>query len=627
MGGCTTGSDPLGSFKVAVVGSEPRMLSFHATLCCGEPRQHVVVRSVVGCLHTRRIRGRNPHSAMLGKLAAVSNHAPPGEHMATHSVNLDALIKREDFEIADAQQSPSIGGNLKLSELEGSSIALQLLRKPDFQRETKNWTPAKVAELVRGFVDGELIPAVIMWRSEKSGNIFVVDGAHRLSAFIAWIHDDYGDNSISKAFFGSNIPPEQEKAANETRELIRKSVGPYQLLKQIAQNQSSYGEKQVKRAKNAGVLPIEVQWVKGDASQAEASFFTINQSATEIHPMELRIIKARKKPNAIAARAIMRAGSGHRYWSDFGQQEQGEIESIAKEVYDLLFDPSLDTPIKTLDLPLAGRGYSADSLSLVVEFINVANNLKTEMWLGESIKKSRGKNKAKERTPAIPDDADGSVTTAYLKAVRRIASRITGNQARSLGLHPAVYFYSATGRYQPAALLAMVAMIQDMEKHDGFFAFTRDRKRFEDFLVRYKYFINQIVKVYGSGTRSLDPIVAMYQTVLKGIEAGLSDEKIADFLQQHDKLKYLKVAQASPEDRQSASDFSSEAKSAAFFRKALEEGAVRCGICGARVHVKSISIDHKTRKQDGGSGHSDNAQVTHPYCNTGYKEKLSAKKT
>ncbi len=33
----------------------------------------------------------------------------------------------------------------------------------------------------------------------------------------------------------------------------------------------------------------------------------------------------------------------------------------------------------------------------------------------------------------------------------------------------------------------------------------------------------------------------------------------------------------------------------------------------------SISIDHKIRKEDGGLGNLDNAQLTHLYCNTTFK--------
>ena len=55
------------------------------------------------------------------------------------------------------------------------------------------------------------------------------------------------------------------------------------------------------------------------------------------------------------------------------------------------------------------------------------------------------------------------------------------------------------------------------------------------------------------------------------------------------------------------------------FRVSLE-GAVRCSICGARLHQKSITVDHVQRKQDGGTGSVDNAQLAHGYCNSGYKE-------
>ena len=58
-------------------------------------------------------------------------------------------------------------------------------------------------------------------------------------------------------------------------------------------------------------------------------------------------------------------------------------------------------------------------------------------------------------------------------------------------------------------------------------------------------------------------------------------------------------------------------------RKAIDS-PVRCNICGARLHLKSISIDHDVRKEDGGAGNLENAQPTHPFCNTGYKERKTA---
>ena len=123
--------------------------------------------------------------------------------MPKHAVNLDALIRREDFEVRldPLPQAAPVATQLKVAELEETSVTFHSLRKPDFQRETSSWTPEKVTELIRAFLDGDLIPSIILWRSPGTGNIFVIDGAHRLGALIAWVHDDYGDGNISQAFF------------------------------------------------------------------------------------------------------------------------------------------------------------------------------------------------------------------------------------------------------------------------------------------------------------------------------------------------------------------------------------------------------------------------------------------
>ena len=71
-------------------------------------------------------------------------------------------------------------------------------------------------------------------------------------------------------------------------------------------------------------------------------------------------------------------------------------------------------------------------------------------------------------------------------------------------------------------------------------------------------------------------------------------------------------------EKPSKVDFSEATKSETFIKTALE-GAPACPICGGYVHTKSISVDHIERKEDGGSGDPSNAQITHPYCNSTYK--------
>lgn len=61
-----------------------------------------------------------------------------------------------------------------------------------------------------------------------------------------------------------------------------------------------------------------------------------------------------------------------------------------------------------------------------------------------------------------------------------------------------------------------------------------------------------------------------------------------------------------------------------FLRTAVDN-ANACSVCGGYLHVNAISFDHTVRQQDGGLGISGSAQLTHPYCNTGYKEFMSVK--
>src|ERR1039458_2262070 len=69
-----------------------------------------------------------------------------------------------------------------------------------------------------------------------------------------------------------------------------------------------------------------------------------------------------------------------------------------------------------------------------------------------------------------------------------------------------------------------------------------------------------------------------------------------------------------------------------FSRSAVQTGVVEaclksrnlCPECGARVPPFSRSKDHRVRVEDGGLGTADNLNFTHPYCNSGYKEKKLA---
>ncbi len=119
--------------------------------------------------------------------------------LRSNLVNLDAMIKREDFATSDAESSSFENvSTISLRDFTKGGLIGPSLRKPDFQRETNHWSPEQVVSLLECFVNGDLIPSVILWQSPTY--LFVIDGGHRLSALKAWIDDDYGDGPTSQPF-------------------------------------------------------------------------------------------------------------------------------------------------------------------------------------------------------------------------------------------------------------------------------------------------------------------------------------------------------------------------------------------------------------------------------------------
>lgn len=123
-----------------------------------------------------------------------------------------------------------------------------VIRKPDFQRETHDWTIDNVIKFIDSVVKGQFIPSLILWKN-SGGFIFVIDGAHRLSALLAWMKDDYGDGPISRSFFQGYISEEQKRVAESLRKRINKEVGQYADYEKALVMTDGYAEEFVKTAR------------------------------------------------------------------------------------------------------------------------------------------------------------------------------------------------------------------------------------------------------------------------------------------------------------------------------------------------------------------------------------------
>lgn len=427
----------------------------------------------------------------------------------------------------------------------------------------------------------------------------MIDGSHRLSALIAWVHDDCGDGSRSQEFFNHTIPDDQLNVAKKTRDLVEKEIGPYSSHRDAISNPAAYGPDIIVRARALGSRPLQLQWVRGDADKAEASFIRINQRAVMIDPQELELIEKRRKPQTIAARAIIRRGTGHKYWSRFGAREQQQIEDLATELHKLIFEPALQYPITSLDLPAGGAVYSGPALRMVYDFIALSVS-----------------------TVSADDDIQGQRTVEYLTRCRRVMHLLLSKHASSLGLHPAIYFYSWTGNQQPILFLAVLSLVIDWDRANKLKEFTLRRRSFEEFLVSNRTLINQIVRKFGTKSSGMKHLRAFYEDTINLITPGISNEEITQELIKQSTYSYLQPGE-SPYEGVSPTRMSTSVKAGLTMRKLLETSP-RCSICGAFISSQAITIDHKQRRADGGSTTHENTDLAHPYCNTGYKESQHA---
>ncbi|MDD5411654.1 MAG: DUF262 domain-containing protein [Methylobacter sp.] len=510
-------------------------------------------------------------------------------------VNIDALIPREDFETTGVNNAGNLKHSISVSDFT-NSFFYPFIRKPDFQRETSEWDARKISDFLESYINGDLIPSIILWRS-NSGLFFVIDGAHRFSALTSWIDDDYGDGEISQKFYEGNIPEDQKTIALEARKYINKKIGSYAEIID-APRQPIPNPDYLNRAKNLGAFSIQVQWVDGDASKAEHSFFKINQQGEPLNKTELKLLQSRKKGNAIAARAIIRAGKGHKYWATFTADNQKKIQEISDEINKILFTPPLKTPVKSLELPIAGKISASQTLPLILDFINIVNQITPDF------------------NSKLPDDTNGDDTLRYLTKVRKVAWRINSIHPSSLGLHPIVYFYSADGRYKTASFYAITAWVLEAEATNSLKDFTKVRLNFEKLLLKYDYLVQDINRKYRQAINSYMHIKDFYMGCIKNLLIGKNiDAAITEIIKTKE-FNYLKI-DTTKEDVTSA-DFTSGRKSAIFIKEALANG-LKCKICNGLIHQNSLTFDHIIRKEDGGIGSVENGQISHPFCNSTIK--------
>ena len=231
---------------------------------------------------------------------------------------------------------------------------------------------------------------------------------------------------------------------------------------------------------------------------------------------------------------------------------------------------------------------------------------------------------SKTKANAEVADSTGKETLQQLEQISRATERVFGRKhVGSLALHPALYCYDVRGKFISKAFIGAIQFVRDLEERDKFFQFTKHRAAFEEFLIRHPYLMTQIGKSQGSGgRRGVPAVVALYKTLFAALESGQTESEIVASIKENSALAFLVWEE--PPEIDAGERFEASDKHAAVIQNALSKDI--CPECNGRLYIKDRSNDHKVRKADGGKSVASNIALIHPYCNSGYKEKLAHEK-
>jgi hypothetical protein len=205
-----------------------------------------------------------------------------------------------------------------------------------------------------------------------------------------------------------------------------------------------------------------------------------------------------------------------------------------------------------------------------------------------------------------------------------VVQLVLSNEAHSLGLHPALYFYTANGAFQPAALLNAIAWVMDLESSGRLDRFRAVRGAFEALLLAHPVIVKPAAHKLGSGTRTRSKMLTLLNRSLDLLSKHPAVE--AAWAELCKEFTYLVRDEDDEADNPAGvGPFSSGAKSAVSLSELAS--APKCGLCGGLLHRNGKVLDHRDKKAAGGSSFSSNGRWVHPICNSNReKDEISARK-
>ncbi len=109
-------------------------------------------------------------------------------------------MQRDNFEVA-------------LTDFEKHAI-IKCLFKADNQRSTECWSVREIANFIGNCTEDQNINLCILYWKDIHGNIYIIDGAHRLSSIYAWVKRYFADEQATQA---PNFSDQQKEDIRDLR--------------------------------------------------------------------------------------------------------------------------------------------------------------------------------------------------------------------------------------------------------------------------------------------------------------------------------------------------------------------------------------------------------------------------
>jgi len=568
----------------------------------------------------------------LGKITKSKNV----QYRKTPNANLDHLIRSAPLlSLAEYQQAkvakrpensnPQNKAAIEFRDIHGEDV-WRTFRKPEFQRATHYWNDDKIIDLLRSVINGYIIPGVILWYNHKTEQVFVLDGAHRLSVIRAWVTDDWGDSIKAKK--RGFVEPSEINAAKRIRERVNTEIGSFAHCQNVGELYSELIDEDKlpkehmseqdfllgKFIRNAPfTFQVPIQWVIGDYNVAEQSFIKINMGGQPLDDKQRKFIEFRRSPVIRAINGVATNGTNDAYWLDF----KDECKLLSEQLYEILFSNSLtsneDKSFQYLPFCVVRKQKTFDHIAFL-------QNIFTVSWKGIT-----GESNITEYISRLADEGDEAVvaneTKEALNKVCKMFSNIKGKEPQSMGIHPGVYFYTSAGEFRELYFLIFLSyfsygnlqLIREKKLR-----FTKARDMFEEVWVQIKDIMLKEFSRKGAGpARITFEHIKYIENLLDVVEyCKLNDLNATDAITMYiDKLKVVNIDDIDvTHDGEQSKPFTKQVK---LQRKFIDEfnSSTRCGICGGRVSFDSIQYDHIEQRSRGGGNSVANSRTTHPFCN------------